>query len=193
MLIASVLAGDLESMRSALQAGVSIEEQDADGYTALCWAAANGNLQAVDELVSLGADVFHATRDGRTAYLIALGAGKVDVAHRLEAAEAERGGDNGLGSSRSSESRPYCRAYSIEELRTFPEWSDRSTGSLPSDQFEEFTAGTIVFLQRDFTVTRSLWAHESIIWDRVTPAWRSFCATDLGFRVPSDFDLMLEG
>jgi hypothetical protein len=31
---------------------------------------------------------------------------------------------------------------------------------------------------------------EQVVLDRVTPDWRAFCATNLGFKVPDDFDLM---
>ena len=43
---------------------------------------------------------------------------------------------------------------------------------------------------QDLTVTQSMFHNENVIMGTVTPQWRAFCTTELGFKVPDDFDLM---
>src|SRR6266850_1878867 len=44
----------------------------------------------------------------------------------------------------------------------------------------------IVYVHQDFTVTRSMWHGEDVLLNEVTPAWRAFCETTLGFEIPED-------
>ena len=68
--------------RPALQP-VNIDVFAADGQTALHQCCRVGNLELVKLLVSYGADVRLATRDGWTALHIAVGAGHHDVVRFL--------------------------------------------------------------------------------------------------------------
>jgi hypothetical protein len=191
-LIASVVAGDIARAESALRGGAAVDEQDEHGYSALCWAAAKGSLEATDKLLEYDADVFHTTKDGRTPYLIAIAAGRSAVARRLKDAEEARGGDPEHRSSRLGELRPYCSAYQLKQLRAFPQWhEEKANGGQVSGAFESLSDDTVVFLHQDFTVSRSVWQGEQIVFDAITPEWRSFCEHTLGFHVPSDFELIL--
>jgi hypothetical protein len=143
--------------------------------------------------VKSGADVFKTGRDNRTPYQIAVAAGHAAVARYLAAAEAAAGGDTQRTSSRQSETRPYCKAYYLKELRRFAGWSESRTnwkataGEPPA---ASLTDDDIVFLHQDLTVTQSMFHDENVIMGTVTPQWRTFCADELGFKVPDDFDLM---
>ena len=45
---------------------------------------------------------------------------------------------------------------------------------------------SIVYVHHDFTVTLSMWHGENSILTEVTPQWRDFCETQLGFGIPED-------
>jgi uncharacterized protein len=193
-LIQAVKDGDKQKVQAAIAAGADVNapgpEQE---WTALNYASGKGDLAMVDLLVRSGADVFRRGRDNRTPYQIAVAAGHAAVARQLANAEASAGGDTQRISSRQSETRPYCKAYYLKDLRRFAAWSesranwkaaagDAPTASLADDD--------VVFLHQDFTVTQSMFHNENVIMGTVTPQWRAFCSTELGFKVPDDYDLM---
>ena len=191
-LIEAVKAGDLQKADAAVAAGADVNAPGPEQqWTALNYAAGKGDLALVDLLVQRGADVFRTGRDNRTPYQIAVAAGHAAVARRLAAAEAAAGGDTGRISSRQSETRPYCKAYHLKDLRRFAAWSEsRTNWKAGADDPSGFADEDVVFLHQDLTVTQSMFHNENVIMGTVTPQWKAFCATELGFKVPDDFDLM---
>jgi len=187
-LMNSVKNGDLAVLKELLQDSVDVNEQDEQGWTALSWAAGKGDLEAVQLLLDKGADVSKVGRDQRTPYMIALAADKVEVARALRAAEAKAGGDQ---SGRPE--RQYCKAYQVSALRQFPDWKENNSNGAENNgngSADEFAEDDVVFLHQDFTVTRSMWHNEDVIFDQVSPEWKEFCANVLEFKVPDDLDLI---
>ena len=193
-LIAAVKAGDTGKAEAEIAAGADVNAPGAEQeWTALNFAAGKGDLAMVELLVKAGADVFKTGRDNRTPYKIAVAAGRAAVARYLATAEAAAGGDAAKVSSRESETRPYCRAYQLKELRRYERWSEgRTNWKAPAGEASTaaFSDDDVVFLHQDFTVTQSMFHGENIIMGTVTLEWRSFCTGVLGFKVPDDFDLM---
>ena len=193
-LIQAVKDGDQQKVEAEIAAGADVNapgpEQE---WTALNYASGKGDLAMVELLVRRGADVFKRGRDNRTAYLIAVAAGHAAVARYLATAEASAGGDTQRISSRQSETRPYCKAYYLKDLRRFAAWSESrsnwKTGSGDATA-TNLADDDVVFLHQDLTVTQSMFHNENVIMGTVTPQWRAFCSTELGFKVPDDFDLM---
>ena len=70
-----------------LQEGSRVNERDADGDTALMFAAFNGHFLLVKLLLGHGADVFLRARNGWTARQAALSKNHAEVAALLERAE----------------------------------------------------------------------------------------------------------
>src|SRR5580704_1898421 len=86
-LIAAVRAADCEAVAAALAAGANPDQQDEQGWTALCFAAGMGDEDVAKCLLDHGADVFRTGHDQRTPYLIALAARRLNVARLLSDAE----------------------------------------------------------------------------------------------------------
>ena len=154
--------------------------RDADGWTALDRAAGRGDAEAVRALLDAGADPLDSASDGRTPYLIALAAGQLQAARLLRAAEDAADPAN----VRDRTWRPYCRAYRLAELRAFSAWPQEAG----ADE-------ALVYLHDDLTVTEDVWPGEGVLFgaDLVSPEWERFCAEQLGFAVPDDFDLVASG
>ena len=193
-LIEAVKAGDLQKTETAVAAGADVNAPGPEQqWTALNYAAGKGDLAMVDLLVQRGADVFRTGRDNSTPYQIAVAAGHAAVPRRLAAAEAAAGGDTRRISSRQSETRPYCKAYYLKDLRRFAGWSESRTNWKASAD-DRAAAGLadddVVFLHQDLTVTQSMFHNENVIMGTVTPQWQAFCTTELRFKVPDDFDLI---
>jgi hypothetical protein len=93
---------------------------------------------------------------------------------RLREAEAKTGVNE-------STPRKYCTAYYVGDLHRYPGWTS-DTPDLKDDD--------IVFLHQDYTVTRSMWAGEEVIFNDVTEQWREFCNNELRFVVPDSLDLI---
>jgi len=193
-LIQAVKNGDRQKAEAAIAAGADVNapgpEQE---WPALNYASGKGDLAMVDLLVRSGADVFKRGRDNRTPYQIAVAAGHAAVARHLATAEASAGGDTQRISSRQSETRPYCKAYYLRDLRRFAAWSEsRTNWKAAADDAPAagFADDDVVFVHQDLTVTQSMFHNENVIMGTVTPQWRAFCTTELGFKVPDDFDLM---
>ena len=142
-------------------------------------------------LVDKGADPFKVGRDNRTPYMIALAAGHIEMVMFLRAVEDET--DIGKANSLRPD-RQYCKAYRLKDLRGFPYWSEQSAdsnGAAGQAKGAELPDDKVVFIHQDFTVTDSVWHNEKIIFDQVSESWRDFCATVLGFRAPTDLDLIV--
>jgi hypothetical protein len=192
-LIEAVKAGDTQKAEAALVAGADINGPGAEQeWTALNYAAGKGDLAMVELLLRRGADVFRTGRDNRTPYQIAVAAGHAAVARALAAAEAAAGGDTQRISSRQSETRPYCKAYYLKDLRRFSAWTESRSNWKTSGENAPavFADDDIVFVHQDLTVTQSMFHNENVLMGKVTAEWRAFCLNELGFKVPDDFDLM---
>ncbi|MFZ5635064.1 MAG: ankyrin repeat domain-containing protein [Pseudomonadota bacterium] len=190
-LLECIRANDTDGVEAALDQGASVDTQDEHGWTPLCWAAGVGNADILRALLARGADPGHCGADRRTPYLIALAAGHREAARLLGEEERRRAADETVCSSLSGRDRPYCRAYPLDALARFPGWSRRDEtlrDASASDDAEDDDG--IVFLHRDFTVSRSIWAGESVVFDAVNDAWRAFCTQELGFSPPGDLDLL---
>ena len=183
-IIGAVKANDTEALTALLaRPAADPDEVDENGWTALCWAASQGNLTAVEILCRAGADVFKCGEDQRTPYKIALAASHRAVAQRLRESERATGSDLDLTSSRENEGRLYCKAYRTAELSQFPHWSALTTG-------EALAQEEPMFIHQNYVVTRSIWHDKDIVLANVTEEWKTFCDQHLGFRVPDDFDLL---
>ncbi|MHA7836816.1 MAG: SUMF1/EgtB/PvdO family nonheme iron enzyme [bacterium] len=89
MLLAAAHAGELESVRRALEQGVDVDGADAEGWTALIVSANSGHLDVVRLLLEAGADPNRAAKDGTTA----LHAAVVSSSHGVVEALLEAGAD----------------------------------------------------------------------------------------------------
>ena len=195
-LIEAVKAEDLASAKQLIDSGADVNQGDDQGWTPLNWAAGKGNLELVKLLVENGADVFKVGRDQRTPYLIALAAGRVEVVKFLQQAEK-----NSPDAKPYLPERKYCKAYYLRDFRQFPDWAESKTNwktenkghaSNNGDTDEQpFSDDDIVFLHQDYTVTKSMWHNENVIFNRVSPEWQEFCTTVLNFKVPDDLDLIV--
>jgi len=181
-LIEAVKNGDLDGVRAELEGGADVNAAGSEQeWTPLNFAAGKGDLALVELLVESGADVFKTGRDNRTPYKIAVAAGHADVARALADAEAKAGGDTEQISSRASETRPYCKAYYLKDLRAFDGWPGGDDDLGDED---------VVFIHQDLTVTRSMFHGEDVLLQDVTSEWEAFATGRLAFKVPDDFDLM---
>ena len=197
-LINAVKANDLPLVRQLLDEGTDVNQQDEHGWTALNWAAGQGNLEVVTLLVQREANLFKTGTDQRTPYLIALAAGREQVARFLHRTEKEKN----LADSPNRHDREYCKAYYLRQLRQFPAWTENPPQRKPpsteqpddKDQTNEesrLTDDSIVFIHHDYSVTASIWHDEDVLFKSRKPEWKTFCEQGLGFRVPDDFDLMV--
>ena len=190
-LIDAVKTGQSAKVEEALNAGADIHQQDEQGWTPLNWAAGKGSVEIVSLLLNRGADVFRTGRDQRTPYKIALAAKHTDVARLLKQAEQSVNGASG-----DSTYGNYARAYLLGELRKFSDWREEKSNwkeTIPAEDngnSRELSDDDVVFLHEDFTVTQLIWHGENVIFNQTTPEWIDFCAQELEFKVPDDFDLI---
>ena len=172
-LIEAIKFGNRESVEQLIESGAELNQQDKQGWTPLNWAAGSGHLEIVDLLLERGADPLGVGRDLRTPQLIALAAGHAEVVKRLREAEKQ------AGATGQSE-RKYCTAYHLGDLRRYSDWTES----------QQLADEDVVFLHQDYTVTKSMWAGEDVIFDKVTDQWKEFCNTELRFAVPDSLDLI---
>lgn len=187
-LIEAVKAGDLPAVNELMEAGADPNQQDEHGWTPLNWAAGKGDASLLKSLLERGADLSLVGRDERTPYMIALAAGHAEAARLLRDAGAK---------SSAGQERPYSKAVALKEARRFSGWEEGRINWKESSDEERPEGGTdaladdeAVFLHQDFTVTRSMWPGENVIFDKVTPEWQKFCRDELGFDPPDDLDLL---
>lgn len=188
-LIETIRKGDLNAVKELIESGADVNERDEYGWNSLNHAAGLGQVAIIKLLLENGVDVLNAGRDLRSPYMIALAAGQVDAAKLLGQAEEKAGGERS-----GSQQRQYCAAFHLSDLRKFAGWHDSADKSQhKSDDAggEKNTAESeIVFIHQDFTVTRSMWPNEDVIFNKITPEWIDFCKLNLGFKVPDDIDLV---
>jgi ankyrin repeat protein len=181
-LIEAVKSGNKDSVREAIEAGAEVNQQDKQGWTPLNWAAGKGDLEIVNLLLDRGADPFLVGRDLRTPQMIALAAGQSEVVKALRRAEAEL-----KGAEANSPERKYCSAVYLKDLRRYSAWAENGTDSNGNQPLQD---DNVVFLHGDYSVTRSIWANEDVVFNKVTDEWKNFCDSELQFAVPDDLDLI---
>lgn len=174
--IEAIRSGNRSSVEEMIKAGIDLTQQDKQGWTPLNWAAGSGHLEIVEYLLENGADPLAVGRDLRTPQMIALAAGHAEIVKRLRRAEA---GANG-GAPETSD-RKYCTAYHLGDLRRYSAWSSDA---------QDLSDDDVVFLHQDYTVTKSIWTGEDVVFDRVTDDWKEFCKNELRFAVPDNLDLI---
>lgn len=175
----AVQSSSIGAVERLLQEGANVNEMDAAGWTPLNWAAAAGDISMAKLLLKFGASASLAGRDLRTPTMIALAAGKAEMAAFLQ--------DVSSGHSGELPERKYCMAVHLKDLKEFPGWSNAtSNGAGHAD----LTDTAIVYLHFDYAVTRSVWRNGEVLFDKITPEWTQFCQAHLKFHVPSDFELM---
>jgi hypothetical protein len=177
--IAAAQRGDIEALKGLLAEGANINEQDEQGWTALHWSAGKGDVDTVKLLLEQQADVTLTGRDNRTAFMVARAAGNQQAAATIAEAEKARGVWKD-----PRENKPYCKAYYWKDIARYPHWP--SSGSRENGQEQQADADSIVYLHQDFTVTKSVWMGESVIFRNVTPEWVRFCESELKFAIPAD-------
>ena len=78
----------------------------------------------------------------------------------------------------------YCKAYQLQDLSSFDQWP-KTIETLKNQSSElppQLTSETIVYLQENYVVTQSIFKERDIIFDQVTPEWKTFCQEVLDFR-----------
>lgn len=177
--IEAAKSGDTAALKTLLEGGANANEQDDRGWSPLSWAAGRGDAEAVSLLLEHGGDVALTGQDQRTPLMIATAADHKEVVEILTEAEKRRGVWQD-----PSESQPYCKAYYLRDLRRFLGWSEsrfnwqEPAGDGPGEA--PLLDGDIAYLHQDFTVTKSMWHGESVLFNQVTPEWRAFCESELG-------------
>jgi ankyrin repeat protein len=98
-LVVAAALGDARSVAALARAGASLDAADAAGSTALKRAAAEGRLGMVEQLLALGAVPDHAPAvdGGRTALMLACGAGHREAVRALIRAGADVDRQDALG------------------------------------------------------------------------------------------------
>ena len=174
--IEAIKSGNKAAVAEMIDAGAELDQQDKQGWLPLNWAAGSGQLEIVELLLERGADPLATGRDLRTPQMIALAAGHAEIVKRLRRAEAEAKGETANPSDRK-----YCTAYHLGDLRRYPSWSS---------EVQDLNDDDVVFLHQDYTVTKSIWAGEDVIFNNVTDQWKAFCNTQLQFSIPDALDLI---
>ena len=183
-LIEAIKSGNAATVKELLEGGAQLDQQDKQGWTPLNWAAGSGHLEIVELLLQHGADPLAVGRDLRTPQMIALAAGHAEVVKRLREAEAK------AGATESTE-RKYCTAYHLGDLRRYSAWSEaQESKTNENGAAQQPGDDEVVFLHQDYTVTKSMWAGEDVIFNNVTDQWKQFCTTELRFAVPDSLDLI---
>lgn len=187
-LFEAIRDGDVERVRMLLDEGAALDQYDEHGWTPLNWAAGQGRVDVLRLLLDRGADITATGRDLRTPLMIAKAAGRHQAVELLTEAEKERGVWEDPRTSRL-----YCKAYYLDDLLAFDGWPAEATerAAAPRAEEEEPESGDepprpIVYLHQDFTVTRSMWHGEDVVFDGSSPDWPAFCEQTLEFAIPED-------
>ncbi|MGB7921716.1 MAG: hypothetical protein WCF57_00595 [Pyrinomonadaceae bacterium] len=88
----------------------------------------------------------------------------------------------------------FCKAYSLNRLRGFDAWRERTENAREDRQGERQEGGAalalgsedFLYLHENFVVTDGVFIEAHVIFDKVTPEWIVFCQNTLGFEAPKD-------
>lgn len=87
----------------------------------------------------------------------------------------------------------YCKAYPLKKLREFSQWTEHIENAKKKEKevdgnvvevVEDLTDDNFLYLQENYFVTDGIFIDQNIIFDNVTPEWKDFCTTQLGFEIP---------
>ncbi len=74
-LIRAAKKGDAEKLRGLIAAGIAVDSEDENGWTALSWAVKNRHSDIARVLIDAGANAEHESRNGWTPMAIAVKSG----------------------------------------------------------------------------------------------------------------------
>jgi len=87
----------------------------------------------------------------------------------------------------------YCKAYSLSKLRQYSGWTEKAEnaakesheeGGQEAEMPRVLTDDDYLYLQENYVVTDGTFKDENIIFDDVTPEWKSYCQDVLQFEIP---------
>ncbi len=87
----------------------------------------------------------------------------------------------------------YCKAYLLKDFCQFSNWTENSDNVRHETKIENgkeievervLIEDSILYLHENYVVTDSIFQDENIIFDQVTPEWKSFCQEELNFEIP---------
>jgi hypothetical protein len=88
----------------------------------------------------------------------------------------------------------YCKAYPIERLRQFTNWTENKENTrkekqeIDGKEIEKnriLTNDDFLYIQENYVVTDGIFKDENIIFDAITPEWKDFCTNNLSFEIPN--------
>jgi hypothetical protein len=186
-LIEAVKKSDMDALQKLISendAAENINQQDEHGWTALHWAAGAGETKALQLLIDNGADPTLAGNDERTPLMIAKAASRHEAVKILTETEKKRG-----QWVDPADSQAYCKAYYVRDLRRYPYWAEGASAASNVKNGEAKSSlgdNDIVYLHHDFTVTRSMWKDQDVIFSNTSAEWQGYCRNTLQFAVPGD-------
>lgn len=88
----------------------------------------------------------------------------------------------------------YCKAYKISKLRQFPGWAGQAE-NLPESPIHDSGdteassqkpgGDDYLFLHDSYVVTDGIFEDKNVVFDKLSPEWKKFCAEKLNFEIPS--------
>lgn len=88
----------------------------------------------------------------------------------------------------------YCKAYPYSNFKEYSNWSvnrdnlrkaKEGQASGENEVQPDLIDSDILYLQENYVVTDGVFIDENIVFDNVTPEWKEFCTTVLGFEIPA--------
>ena len=100
--------GQTQIAEALIAKGADLEAQNANGDTALFWAARNGHTEIAQTLIAKGADLGLCDRNGNTAVTVAVYNGHAEIVRLLEnlATATPQRSPRGVGQRPSAGHRP---------------------------------------------------------------------------------------
>ena len=121
-LVSASRANDKRELAAQIAAGADVDGADADGWTALVWAADNDDGDAcVEVLVNAGAQLDLPNRKGWTALMSAVSEGKTSIVQQL----LSGGADVNIANADGYTAIDYAKARHPECLRVLEEFEGR--------------------------------------------------------------------
>jgi hypothetical protein len=77
----------------------------------------------------------------------------------------------------------YCKAFPLSRVEEWSEWRAKVKPHIEVARINDSDeTSAYVFIQENYTVTAGIFLDENILFDEVTPEWKDFCESTLGFR-----------